>query len=104
MTHLIDHTLIVAYHYLLDFGFSEDQVDDLLVQAKRDLNKEFERARVIFSTEPVDYEGVNNVLHALKGLLFSLGNSEMAEKIEALREEDAKTQDIKEIKQLLFGS
>jgi len=103
MTTLIDETLAIAREYLLDFGFSEEQVADLLVQAERDLTKELQRAQEIFDTDPVDHEAVNSVLHALKGLLFSLGSREMAEKIEALREEDAQSQDISEIKMLLFN-
>jgi len=103
MTTLINQTLAGAKTYLLDFGFSEDQVGDLLLQAERDLTKELTRAKAIFNTEPIDHEAVNSVLHALKGLLFSLGSREMAEKIEALREEDAQSQDISEIKLLLFN-
>jgi hypothetical protein len=103
MTTLINQTLEKAKDYLLDFGFSEDQVSGLLLQAERDLTKELTRAQVVFDTEPIDHEAVNNVLHAIKGLLFSLGSREMAEKIEALREEDAVSQDILEVKRLLFN-
>jgi hypothetical protein len=103
MTYLIDQTLVIANKYLQDFGFSEEQVQGLLVQAERDLTKELIRAQDVFEAEPVDHEAVNSVLHAIKGLLFSLGNREMAEKIEALREEDAQSQDILEIKMLLFN-
>jgi len=103
MIHLIDQTLVIANKYLQEFGFSEEQVQGLLVQAERDLTKELIRAQAVFEAEPVEHEAVNSVLHALKGLLFSLGNREMAEKIEALREEDAQSQDISEIKMLLFS-
>jgi len=103
MTHLIDDTLKIANTYLQDFGFTQEQVEPLLVQAKKDLTRELEKSREIFNAEVVDHEAVNSVLHALKGLLFSLGNNTLAEKIEALRTEDAKSQDVSEIKALLFG-
>ena len=103
MTPLIDQTLRVANTYLQDFGFTQEQVQPLLVQAKKDLIKELEKSKEIFNEQPVDPEAVNSVLHALKGLLFSLGNKDVAERLEALRTEDAQSQDVSEIKALLFG-
>ncbi len=103
MTKIIEKTMEHAAVYLESFGFSKEQVAPLLVQAKNDLTKELEKAEMILNTAPIDHEAVNNVLHALKGLLYSLGNEEMAKKIEALREEDDTSRDVEEIKALLFG-
>ncbi len=103
MQKIIDETMKLAKTHLLGFGFDEEQVTPLLVQAERDLRKELEKAEAIFSATPVDPEAVNKVLHALKGLLFTLGHEELGKKIEALREEDAETRDVSMIKVLLFG-
>jgi len=104
MKKLIDETIILAEAHLLGFGFTQEQVSPLLEKAREDLKKELEKAESIFSETPVDPEKVNQVLHALKGLFYTLGHETLAKKIEALREEDDESRDITVIRDLLFSS
>lgn len=103
MQKLINNTLLNADAYLKDFGFSEEQIAPLLVQAEKDLVNELEKTQRLLREETIDHVALNRALHALKGLLFHLGNHALAEKLAELREEDDVSSDIKGISELLFN-
>jgi hypothetical protein len=102
MKHLINETLREADAYLKNFGFTEEQIAPLLVQGEKDLRLQLERTKDILSEEPLDYIAVDQAFHALKGLLFSLGNYAVAEKLMEIRETDDEQKDIQAVMTLLF--
>jgi len=87
MQKIIDKTEIIAMEYLTGLGFGRDQVEPLIAQARSDLETEFARLESIRRSPSPDAETLDRSLHAIKGLLFNLGNHALAEKLEAIRAE-----------------
>jgi hypothetical protein len=88
MQSIIDKTEIIAVEYLSGLGFGREQIAPLLAQARKDREEEFARLEMLRSEPAPDPEALDRVLHAIKGLLFNLGNHDLAEKLEALRHEE----------------
>ena len=102
MYKLIEETKMKGYNYLNGFGFDEDSIQELLRQGEQDLLREMTKLELILNSETMDVGALNNRLHALKGLLFQIGNHEVAEKINEIRS-DIKSKNIhKELSTLLF--
>lgn len=102
MYRLIEQTERIGYEYLTGFGFDEDSVMKLLQQARRDLLNEMTKLENLLDSEDIAFEEINNVLHALKGLLFQVGNHEVAEQINEIRSHLASQPALDEIRNLLF--
>jgi len=98
---LIDETLQLASKKFADFGFKEEQVEQLLLSGKKDLEKEIEKLRVLIEEDGVDIGRVNDCLHALKGLLYNMGNISAGDKMNELRNEKNSIDEIAEIKKIL---
>lgn len=102
MKNLIDETEMMANVYFKDFGFTEDQIDTLITQGKKDIYKEVAKLEMLLNTDTEPLEEINNVLHALKGLFFQLGNHELAEQLGEISEDDRVKDRLKEISELFF--
>jgi hypothetical protein len=102
MYKLIEETKLKGYNYLSGFGFDEDSVEELLRQGEQDLVGEMTKLEVILENETLDVNALNDRLHALKGLLFQIGNHEVAEKINEIRSEIESENIQDELKKLLF--
>ncbi len=103
MNKIIDETEVVAYEYLKAFGFSDEQIAPLILQAKKDLIKTLNQLEIALNSDEVSVEEVNNGLHALKGLLFHLGNHALADQLNEVRTHLESESDFKKISQLLFN-
>jgi len=104
MKNIISETAVIAYDYLNEFGFNEDQINSLITQGKKDLHKELTKLEtLLIHTDTVSLDDINNVLHALKGLLFQMGNHDLAEKVNEIRSNDEREVILKEISELLFA-
>jgi hypothetical protein len=88
MRNIIIKTEQIAVEYLTGLGFGREQVAPLLEQARRDMEEEFSRLEMLRHAPSPDPEALDRSLHAIKGLLFNLGNHDLAEKLEALRHEE----------------
>ena len=102
MNKIISETEVIAYDYLKAFGFEDEQIAPLIVQAKKDLIKTLSQLDTALHAEAVSLEDINDGLHALKGLLFHLGNHELAEKLNEIRSHLDSEAAIKEVSQVLF--
>ncbi len=102
MRKIISDTEVAARDYFKNFGFNEEQINTLIVQGKNDLNKELTKLEILLSDETSSLADINNVLHALKGLIFQLGNYDVAEKLNEIRSHHDRASVSKEISQLLF--
>ena len=103
MKNIISRTEIIAYDYFKDFGFNEDQINSLILQGKKDLHKELTKLEtLLIHADTVSIDDINNILHALKGLLFQMGNHDLAEKLNEIRSNDQREVILKEIPALLF--
>ncbi len=104
MEMLISKTIEIANQHFGGFGFNEDQIAKLLESGKRDLEAELSTLKELLSKEQYDIEEIDFSLHALKGLLMNMGNVEIANKLNEIRQEKAKndTIDIDAMKTLLY--
>jgi len=86
MQKIIDETEKAAYVYLKAFGFEENEIVPVVEKGLSDLENTLNKLRTLLaSPEKENREKMDDILHALKGLLFQMGNHELAENIEALR-------------------
>ena len=101
MEKIISETEVIAFDYLKAFGFTEEQVNTLVLQGKKDLYKELIKLKTLIYADTVSYDDINNILHALKGLLFQLGNHDLAEKLNEIRSDLQNKTTLEEIALLL---
>ncbi len=85
MEKFISHTEEIAFQHLKSFGFKDEQIDQLIRQGTKDLRKELIKLETVLQEDEISYDDLNNVLHALKGLLFQMGNHDAAEKLVEIR-------------------
>jgi hypothetical protein len=102
MKKIISETEVIAYDYLKAFGFKDEQITLLIIQGKKDLHKELTKLEALLHADVVSLDNINDVLHALKGLLFQLGNHKLAEKLNEIRSHLDSEVTLKQISQLLF--
>jgi hypothetical protein len=103
MKNIINKTEVIAYDYFKDFGFNEDQINSLIIQGKKDLHKELTKLEtLLIHADTVSVDDINNILHALKGLLFQMGNHDLAEKLNEIRSKDEREVILKDLSELLF--
>lgn len=101
MRNVIKQTEEMGIAYLKAFGFSDEQVNPLVIIGTKDINNTLEKIEVLLEEVHPSIETLNNLLHALKGLLFQMGNHALAEKINEMRSHLSEA-DISELKALLF--
>lgn len=101
MERIIRETEEHALAYLKAFGFQDEQVNTLISQGKKDLVRELTKLQELMAEDEVPLEDVNNVLHALKGLLFQLGNHDLAQKLVEIREDIQSDTALSDVKMLL---
>ena len=101
---LISKTMEIARQHFGGFGFNEDQIAKLLESGNRDLEIELSTLQELLQQENYNLEDIDFSLHALKGLLMNMGNVDVANKLNELRQEKAKndTIDIDAIKASLY--
>ena len=85
MEKIISETEVIAFDYLKAFGFVDEQVNTLILQGKKDLRKELTKLQTLIHSDVASLDDINNVLHALKGLLFQLGNHNVANQLTEIR-------------------
>ena len=59
------------------------------------------KLKIALEEEPISFEDINNILHALKGLLFQLGNYPAAEKMNEIRSDVKGHKSLEELALLL---
>ncbi len=101
MEKIISETEVLAVESLRAFGFTDDQVNPLVTQGKKDLRMALTKLQLLLKTDTIDYDEISNVLHALKGLLFQLGNHDVADKLTESRSQLKNENTLKEIVLLL---
>ncbi len=101
MNGLIKESLDIAAKKFKGFGFSDEQIEQLLASGKRDLEKETARLRDILLEEPIDMEALSSVLHALKGLLYNMGNDTVGDMMVEMRSHEITADEIETLKKLV---
>jgi len=101
MEKLITETMSIASEKFKNFGFKEEQIDQLLASGKRDLEEEGKKLKVLLNEDTPDIEKINQSLHALKGLLYNLGNTKAGDMMTDLRNDPDIADHIEKIKEIL---
>jgi len=101
MAGLIEESLTIAAGKFQNFGFNEAQIEKLLLTGKRDLEQEVEKLKILLSEPVPDIAKINNALHALKGLLYNLGNMDAGDIMAELENDLDSATRIEEIKKVL---
>ena len=102
MKKVIDETEEIAYAYLSDFGFDHAEIQPLILRGKQDLEVNLQKLQDAFSQENLSLDYIGDILHALKGLFYQLGNHQLAEKLNDSKEELVNAEILSEIKSLLL--
>ena len=102
MQKIINETEVIAYRYLGEFGFSKEEISPLIFQGKKDLKVNLTKLKALLSSENSSLDDVNNVLHALKGLFFHLGNYAIAEQLNEIRSNLNSKMSLQKVTHLLF--
>ena len=92
----------INYWHLKAFGFSEEQITPLVDRAKKDLQVNLTKLEILLQEDTISINEINNVLHVLKGLLFTLENHALAEKLNEVRLHLDSEAALEEISQLLL--
>jgi hypothetical protein len=100
MSDLINETLNMAFDKFKKFGFKDEQIQQLVESGKKDLEQESQKLIEVLKAPSLDFEMLNKSLHALKGLLLNMGNSDIANKLIELRNGDDSEDKIAEIKKI----
>jgi hypothetical protein len=101
MSQVIEESLQIAAEKFKAFGFNEAQIEQLLASAKADLDKEIERLRPLLQSDTPDIEKINQVLHALKGLFYNMGNTKAGDIMADLKNGSEEAGQIDAIKKTL---
>ena len=103
MQNIIVETERRAYIFLKEFGFEENEIIPVVTKGISELENTLKKLKTLLGTcHEHDKEALDDLLHALKGLLFQLGNHVLAEKIELLRGCDEVEVLCKELNKTLF--
>ena len=103
MQRIIRETEEIAYRYLGEFGFSKDEISPLVSTGKKDLEANLIKLKALINSGQICTDEINNTLHALKGLFFHLGNTEVAKELNEIRSDLDNKASIEKIKHLLFS-
>ncbi|WP_041672662.1 hypothetical protein [Sulfurovum sp. NBC37-1] len=101
MEKLITETMLIASEKFQNFGFKKEQIEQLLTSGKRDLEEESEKLKILLDERTPDIEKINQSLHALKGLLYNLGNMEAGDIMADLKNNLDTAKQIEKIKKIL---
>jgi len=101
MDKLINETLQIAQEKFAAFGFKKEQIEQLLVSGRRDLEKEIKKLDELIKEESMDIEQINQSLHALKGLLYNMGNTEAGDVMIDLKNNTDTKFDISKIQKVI---
>ena len=102
MYKIISETEVMATAYLKAYGFEDEQISSLITQAKKDLKKTLKQLHEVVYAETLSMIDINNALHALKGLLFHMGNHTLANELDEIRSTFESEKILQKLKFLLF--
>ncbi|SFV60004.1 hypothetical protein MNB_SV-3-688 [hydrothermal vent metagenome] len=98
---LMKESLDIAAEKFKSFGFNEEQINQLLATGKRDLEQEIEKLKTLLAEDSFNHEKINQSLHAIKGLLYNLGNNEAGDIMAELKNNQDSSEQINKIKKTL---
>ena len=100
MSRLIKETLKIAKKRFEAFGFSPSQIERLLSSAEEDLGKVVAELQQLIDDQSSSTKQLELTLHALKGILYNMGNIEAGDlmvELKNLQDKERVRQKIKEV-------
>ena len=101
MDKFIAQNMEIATKKFLSFGFKKEQIEQLLTSGRRDLEQEIGKLKILLSDAAPDTKKINQSMHALKGLLYNLGNTEAGDVMTDLGSDMDTAKQIVKIKEML---
>lgn len=105
MNTIITETLAIAQKQFSFYGFTPEQIDALLHSAQKDISTALSTLQTLLAQESKDVVGINNAIHGLKGVLATMGNTDIADKLDEIHKENTHSEEatinIAQIKTLL---
>ncbi len=103
MRRIVAETEKLAYPYMKAFGFEESEVEPIVSKGLMELESTLERLeKLIASPSADDRKEMDDILHAMKGLLSQLGNQALSERVNELREEESIEHQCEVLRGLLY--
>jgi len=103
MKNIIHETEHLAYAYLKGFGFEDEQITPLVELGKKNLSEALSNLKKLLDKDTYSIKELDDALHALKGLLLQLGNTQLAQELNAIRLELNNPKTVTSIEALLFN-
>jgi len=101
MQKIIDQSIEIASNQFKSFGFKDEQILPLTQSGRKDLTAELLNLQTLLSSNDIDRDAVDLSIHAIKGLVSTMGNKDLAREISAIHSEEDSTLNIDGIKALL---
>ena len=101
MQKILNQTEILAFDYLKKFGFENNEIEPLIHKGEIELENELNKLNCLMNGKVVSLENLNNLLHAIKGLLSHLGHIELVQKLDNIRTYDNVDKKIKALHHII---
>lgn len=95
MQRIIETSMEMASNQFRSFGFKDEQILPLIESGRRDLTNELINLKGLLSSDNTDRLSIDLSIHAIKGLLSTMGNKELARKLSSIHDEEDEESDIK---------
>ncbi len=100
MQQIITDSIEIATKQFKSFGFKDEQILPLVSSGKRDLTNEMNILKELL-VQNSDTEAINNSIHALKGLLSTMGNKDIVKRLSSIHNETENIINVSQIQELL---
>ncbi len=74
----------------------------MVEKGRRDLEATLEKLRLTFEMTHVSDQELDDILHSLKGLLFHMGNNDLAQQVDEMRSDTDRDALERKLKSLFF--
>jgi len=103
MQKIIKETEELAFAYLKAFGFEEDEILPVVMKGRHDLETTLEKLQEALGRDNVSDQELDDILHSLKGLLFHMGNNDLAQQVDEIRHDTDREALEQKLKVLFFN-
>ena len=91
-----------AHSYFSEFGFDDEQIERLTLQGTVDLNNLLQQLKEGLEADELKPKEIDDTLHAIKGIVAQLGNTELAKQLTDIRKDLNEGSSLHEIYRLFF--
>ncbi len=101
MQRIIETSIEIASNQFKSYGFNDKQILSLTQSGKKDLTSELINLKELLEKDEINRLNIELSIHAIKGLLSTMGNKELAKKLSSTHDEEDDMIKVEEIKSIL---